>query len=987
VVAPEILLTEDQRLEFTQIPKNISDWEIARYYTLTENDIEVINRHRRDYNRLGFAVQLCVLRNPGWSLGNTQEIPESVLSYISEQLEINPKGFDLYFKRENTRMEHFQEIREFYGYKTYSEKEYNYIIDYLMPLAMANDNVVLLMKAVIDELRNKMIILPGITTIERVVNEAIIKSDNLVIDIINNSLTESQKKSLDFIIESPNDTTKTTLAWLKEDPGQSSPNAFLEVIKRLDRIRDLKLDLNIERVHPNRIRQLSRLGSKYEPHSFRRFEDNKRYAMLALYLYELSQTLVDLAIDINDRQINIFLSKGRKEQETIQKQNGKFLNEKVIQFVDIGVALIKAKNEGLDPFKVIEAVMPWDKIIKSVEEAKTLARPINYDYIDLLDKRYSQLRKYTPALLKHLQFSSTNKSLESLIDALDVINKVNETGKRKLPDDVPLDFISNRWNKYVFESDGNINRHYYEIAAYTELKNRIRSGDVAVKGSRNYKDFDEYLLSKNDWADKKVLIPKLAISLNFQDYIAERMDSLDKRLQWVSKNADKLDGVSIGTDRIHVEKLEKETPEEAKLLSERLYKLLPRVKLPDLLIEVSKWTGFDKNFVHASTGNASNGEEKAILMAALMAMGTNIGLVKMSDATPGITYRQMANTAQWRMYDDAMKRAQATLVNYQHKQFLSSYWGDGSTSSSDGMRVQVGVSALNAEHNPHYGSEKGATIYRHVSDQYSSFYTKVINTNARDAVHVIDGLLYHETELRIDEHYTDTAGYTDQIFGLSHLLGFHFAPRIRDISELTLYSFNKPSEYPKIEKIIKGKINLKIINENFDDVLRLTQSISEGKVSASLIMGKLGSYARQNTLATALREIGRIEKTIFLLDYISNKPLRRRIQRGLNKGEFMNALARAIFFGKRGELRERELQDQLQRASALNIIINAISVWNTAYLQKAIEHIKDSSNIDESLLEHIAPLGWEHINFLGEYKFELRDVHETDDLRPLNLEI
>nr|WP_242834311.1 transposase [Clostridium pasteurianum] len=85
----------------------------------------------------------------------------------------------------------------------------------------------------------------------------------------------------------------------------------------------------------------------------------------------------------------------------------------------------------------------------------------------------------------------------------------------------------------------------------------------------------------------------------------------------------------------------------------------------------------------------------------------------------------------------------------------------------------------------------------------------------------------------MDEHYTDTAGYTDQIFGLSHLLGFHFAPRIRDISELTLYSFNKPSNYSKIEKIIKGNINLKIIKENYDDVLRLTQSISEGKVSAT----------------------------------------------------------------------------------------------------------------------------------------------------------
>ena len=100
-------------------------------------------------------------------------------------------------------------------------------------------------------------------------------------------------------------------------------------------------------------------------------------------------------------------------------------------------------------------------------------------------------------------------------------------------------------------------------------------------------------------------------------------------------------------------------------------------------------------------------------------------------------------------------------------------------------------------------------------------------------------------------------------------------------------------------------------------------------MSGSLIMSKLGSYSRQNALATALREMGRIEKTIFILDYISNESLRRRIQRGLNKGEAVNGLARAIFFGKRGELRERELQDQLQRASALNIIINAISIWNT----------------------------------------------------------
>jgi TnpA family transposase len=434
-----------------------------------------------------------------------------------------------------------------------------------------------------------------------------------------------------------------------------------------------------------------------------------------------------------------------------------------------------------------------------------------------------------------------------------------------------------------------------------------------------------------------------------------------------------------------VDKLENDTPEDAIALSGRLYQMLPRIKLPDLLIEVDNWTNFSRNFVHASTGNTATGYEKAILMASLMAMGTNIGLVKMADSTPGITYRQMANTVQWRMYDDAIKRVQATLVNYQHKQFLSSYWGDGSTSSSDGMRVQVGVSSLHAEHNPHYGAEKGTTIYRFVRDHFSAFYTKIINTNARDAVHVIDGLLYHETELCIDEHYTDTAGYTDQVFGLCHLLGFRFAPRIRDISELKLYSFTKPGDYSKIENIIQGKINTKIIRENYDDILRLAYSIREGKVSGSLIMSKLGSYARQNALATALREMGRIEKTIFILDYISNESLRRRIQRGLNKGEAVNALARAIFFGKRGELRERELQSQLQRASALNILINTISVWNTTYLQKAIDYLKSAGDLNDELLKHIAPLGWEHINFLGEYSFDMRNVPEAEKLRPLNI--
>lgn len=405
-----------------------------------------------------------------------------------------------------------------------------------------------------------------------------------------------------------------------------------------------------------------------------------------------------------------------------------------------------------------QQVMPWEKIVESIEEAKLLSRPMDYDYLDLIKTRYNYLRKYTPSLLDSLEFKST-KSAEPLMKALDTIRELNDSGKRKIPDGSPLSFVPKRWQKHVFDDEGNINRQYYEMAALTELKNYIRSGDVWVEGSRLHKDFEEYLVSKDDWGKAQIKGTNIAVNVSFEQYIQERCETLNTKLQWISKNIDKVESINIEKQKIHVERLQADTPEEARNFSLSLYNMLPRVKLTDLLMEVAEWTGFDESFVHASSNQPPKGEEKSIAMASLMAMGTNIGLTKMAEATPDISYRQMANVMQWRLHEDAMTRAQATLVNYQHRLSLASYWGDGKASSSDGMRVPFGVSSLHADSNPHYGTGKGTTIYRFTSDQFSSFYAKVINTNARDAVHVIDGLLHHESDLIIEEHYTDTAGY------------------------------------------------------------------------------------------------------------------------------------------------------------------------------------------------------------------------------------
>ncbi|MBV8611589.1 MAG: Tn3 family transposase, partial [Singulisphaera sp.] len=121
--------------------------------------------------------------------------------------------------------------------------------------------------------------------------------------------------------------------------------------------------------------------------------------------------------------------------------------------------------------------------------------------------------------------------------------------------------------------------------------------------------------------------------------------------------------------------------------------------------------------------------------------------------------------------------------------------------------------------NARYGNDPGVTFYTHVSDQYAPFHTKVINATVRDATHVLDGLLYHESDLRIEEHYTDTAGFTDHVFALCHLLGYRFAPRIRDLADKRLATIERPNRYPALEGLIGTTLNTRQITAHWDEIL------------------------------------------------------------------------------------------------------------------------------------------------------------------------
>ncbi len=222
---------------------------------------------------------------------------------------------------------------------------------------------------------------------------------------------------------------------------------------------------------------------------------------------------------------------------------------------------------------------------------------------------------------------------------------------------------------------------------------------------------------------------------------------------------------------------------------------------------------------------------------------------------------------------------------------------------------------------------------------------------------------------------------------LPALLGFRFAPRLRDALSHRLYLVDEVGEYGSLNTLPFGQINAKLITEQWDEIRRVALSIRHGTVSASLLMRKLAAYPRQNRVARALTEMGKLERTAFLLEYFRDEALRRRVLIGLNKGEALHALARQLFFGRLGELRDRAFEDQMHRASCLHLLMAAIAAWNTVYLTEAIATLrKRDEDIPEATVAHIAPLGWEHIRLIGDYHFAPQSGRTLENLRPLRLQ-
>lgn len=326
-------------------------------------------------------------------------------------------------------------------------------------------------------------------------------------------------------------------------------------------------------------------------------------------------------------------------------------------------------------------------------------------------------------------------------------------------------------------------------------------------------------------------------------------------------------------------------------------------------------------------------------------------------------------------------------MNYHHKLPFSQVWGAGILSSSDGQRFPVSGKNRHARpFPPTLGYGQGLTFYSWTSDQLSQYGTKPVIITIRDSTYVLDEICNNETELPIREHTTDTAGATEIIFALFDLLGYRFTPRLRDIGSRRLYRSGPidMQAYPRLQPHITGRINRQRVIDWWDAMLRVAGSLTFGYVTASLLVQKLQAYPQKNALALALQEYGRLARTLHVLRWYANTDDRRRIMRQLNKGEALHDLRSYLMIANKGQLRRKRSEELVHQASCLNLVTNAVIIWNTVYMAAVVEQLKQEGYpVKESDLTHIWPTRYEQINVYGRYHFNVEEAQRRHGLRPL----
>jgi len=999
------LLTAEEQAEFDS-PPTFTDSQRRTFFALSEDVVRALHRLQGTTNKVCFFVQWAYFKSCQQFFDPNDFISSDVF-FAAKVLEVDIRDVDVNaYQQTKTPFNQQRRIAHLLGYQPYNGEVKMWLTEEVKDYAKKQVSPQKIFLLLLKSLQQRCIVFPTYHALSKLIGDVFYTQENRFLEIVKNTLSHKVRAPLAELLITDPKNKQTPIRIFKVISQSLKPKAIKASLVTFNRIKSffdlIEPTLNTLKLHEDCRRYYATWVRKAKLSQLQQFPDNDNlYLHLMAFLQHQVFLRQDYFIDVflksvqtaknsASQKLNRSEYASRKERRvavkkiTTHNQQQRDLIDEITEITSSTVLNDRGKvtmiEQLLDEYH--QKVSEYEREKLKEQENFLTKFASNQDHYHFLGSTSLMLQNRVSGIIQSLTFDAET-SEPMLIEAIEYFVKQ----EAKCDHTSPIDFLSPEEKTAIFDDKKKFCPSLYKALFFIKIADAIKSGKLNLKYSYRFKAIQEYLISKERWKNDKMALLKKADFLEFidvdvvlQDYktrLSDLYHQVNHRykggLNPYLKINDK-EKVIVTTPAQE----EKETEYIADLLSQLGY-----VPILQVFKDINRSINLTDCFEHHNNKNVRRRPSVETFFAGLIGLGCNIGIPKMGQISTGVNPNTLYNTVNWYFSIKNLKAINTKIVQQIHDLALSDVFVDDPTnthSSSDGRKVNVKVDSLLASLSfKYFGKDKGVSVYTFIDERQALFHSLVMSASEREAAYVYDGLLDNEVD-HSDIHSTDTHGYREGIFSASPFMKTAYAPRIKNIGKQKIYAFSKKKIYENkgYDILPSDQINQRIVKDNWDDILRFMATIKLKEVTASQLFKRLSSYAKHHPLYRALKEFGRIVKSVFILKYYDDVILRQRIEKQLNRIELSNKFANAVFFANSGEFKQGDPEEQALSVACKVIIQNTVVLWNYLYLSQLLTHCDNQKERDEmvTMISQGSVITWRHVNLHGEYDFRRDSANE-----------
>ena len=970
-------MTSIDRTAYPRFKRTMSAREIVDLFTPSAEEVEwARDKTTAAPNMLALVAWLKSFQYLGYFPG-LDEVPESVLTHIRGALGFS-EGVPADVDADRTGKRYREITRLRLGVKSDKAVSRDIAEAAVRAAAQAKDNPADLINVAIEQLIRKRRELPGYTTLDRMVARIRADINEGVFDTATSRIPADGRARLTRLLVVDPAIRRSEFDRLK-DPAKAATIGKLKA--RLKHLADLDAigptETWLAGVPMAKIGHFAGEARLTDAADMKKAREAKRLTLLAAMVQTLRISARDEVTDMFCKRMAIIHRKGRERLEELREAH-RTESERLLEgFGDVLAAVREATaaeedgDAGGEPEDSVtpgshEAAADEDDreqaarragvlVLKALESGgglerlsvahEAVAAHHGNNYLPLLERYFKSHRPALFTLVDALELESTSAE-RGVLEALEFIranrerrgewieeSTIHVRGGKPVTIAVDIDsFASEPWKKTLRDRrrPGLLARRHLEVCVFSHLAAELRSGDIAVAGSDSYANLHDQLMS---WEQCQ---PHVAEFCEQAGIPAEAKDLVAHFRAKLTKTAAGVDaGYPANTDLrleggkpVLARRKGAERRPSALTLEARILDRLPERGLLDILARTAHLTGWHRHFGPPSGSDPKIGDTMGRYVVTAFAYGGNLGPAEVARHMRGISAHDIYTAGNKHADPNKIHRASADVIDEFAKLDVAGMWGDGRAAAADGSQIDTWENNLLAESHIRYGGF-GGIAYRLISDTYVALFSRFIPCGVWEAVYLLDLLLSNDSAIQPESVHADTQGQSLPVFGLAALLGFELLPRIRNWHDLNFYRPDLRTRYKHIDSLFgDNAIDWDLLEKHWPDLLRTGISIREGRLSSVTLLRRLGNHSRRSRLYKALRELGRVVRTVTLLRYLSEPALREHITAVTNRTESFHNYATWLMIG--GRLIGHNDPDYQERVVKFNELIANAAIYSTA---------------------------------------------------------